>query len=187
MLGWPSIVPSFCAPSMLAVSAEANTSAFAPCASCVRSVGEPAKFMVSLAEGLASSMSVFILLKASVRDAAANTVRLPWTVLAPAADPAAAEPAGFTAADAEPAAAGLAEADAGGLAETGDAVDAATLAAGLLAAALGATLGAVGLDGLEPLPQAARSKSVPARAAGRSARIVPSVIELRPSYPILSN
>ncbi len=53
--------------------AEANTSAGAPCWIWVTSVCEPAKLNVTVTPGLAASKACPISLKASVREAAANT------------------------------------------------------------------------------------------------------------------
>src|SRR5581483_10768774 len=52
-------------------------SALAPCSSCVRKVGLPAKLNSTLTPGLAFWNSVAMSLKESVRDAAAKTVTLP--------------------------------------------------------------------------------------------------------------
>ena len=68
---------------MLAVSADANTSAGAPWLICVTSDEDAAKLNVTFAPGLAASNAVPISLNESVSDAAANTVRSPVTLGAP--------------------------------------------------------------------------------------------------------
>ena len=64
---------------MLAVSAEAKTSAGAPWVICCTSADEASKLKVTLASGLAAVKAAPISLNASVSDAAANTVMSPVT------------------------------------------------------------------------------------------------------------
>src|SRR5262245_54743142 len=71
------MVPSFWAPFILGSPAHANTSARAPWASWVRSVGKPAKLKVTLVPGLACSMVSPISLNASVKEAAVKIVMAP--------------------------------------------------------------------------------------------------------------
>src|SRR3954468_17828829 len=63
--------------STLAGSADANTSAGAPCTICVASVPDEPKLNVTLAPGFARLKSSPILPNASVSDAAADTVTAP--------------------------------------------------------------------------------------------------------------
>jgi hypothetical protein len=62
--------------SMFCVSAEANVSAGAPCWICCTSVLEPAKLNLTVTPGLAAWKSLPIVVKASVSEAAAKTVRV---------------------------------------------------------------------------------------------------------------
>src|SRR5450631_4482027 len=62
---------------MLAWSADANTSAGAPCWIWVTRVLDPAKLNVRLRPGSADAIAVLAALKAPVSDAAAKTLRLP--------------------------------------------------------------------------------------------------------------
>ena len=64
---------------MLAVSAEANTSAGAPSVICVTSADDASKLNVVVASGLAAVNALPISVKASVSEAAANTVISPAT------------------------------------------------------------------------------------------------------------
>src|SRR5215211_655713 len=67
--------PSLTAASIFASSAEANTSAGAPCSSCVRRVELPAKFSFTSVPGCSSSKLAFSSPKASVSEEAAKTVK----------------------------------------------------------------------------------------------------------------
>src|SRR5215204_4895716 len=67
--------PSLTAASIFASSAEANTSAGAPCSSCVRRVELPAKFSFASVPGCSSSKLAFSSPKASVSEEAAKTVK----------------------------------------------------------------------------------------------------------------
>src|SRR5215212_2751443 len=67
--------PSLTAASFFASSAEANTSAGAPCSSCVRRVELPAKFSFTSVPGCSSSKLAFSSPKASVSEEAAKTVK----------------------------------------------------------------------------------------------------------------
>src|SRR5829696_8951582 len=70
-----SVRPSLTASFIFASSAEANTSAGAPCSSCVRRVELPAKFSCTSVPGWSSSKFAFSSLKASVSEEAAKTVK----------------------------------------------------------------------------------------------------------------
>src|SRR5215204_5797397 len=67
--------PSLTASFIFASSAEANTSAGAPCSSCVRRVELPAKFSCTSVPGWSSSKFAFSSPKASVSEEAAKTVK----------------------------------------------------------------------------------------------------------------
>ena len=68
--------------SMLAVSAEAKTSAGAPSTICCTSADEASKLKVALASGLASVKASPTAVNDSVSEAAANTVMSPSTAAA---------------------------------------------------------------------------------------------------------
>src|SRR5215207_9617099 len=70
-----SVRPSLTASFIFASSAEANTSAGAPCSSCVRRVELPAKFSCTSVPGWSSSKFAFSSPKASVSEEAAKTVK----------------------------------------------------------------------------------------------------------------
>src|SRR5262245_18040149 len=72
--GWPSTASASTSWSMLEVLAEANTSDGAPARICSRSADEAPKFISTVVPGFSSSNVLAISPKASVSDAAANTV-----------------------------------------------------------------------------------------------------------------
>ena len=76
-LASPSTRSSPLSLSMFRVSAEAKTSAGAPCVICVTRSAEPAKLRVTSDPGLAASNFPAMSVKAVLRDAAAKTVTLP--------------------------------------------------------------------------------------------------------------
>src|SRR5262249_39580602 len=80
-VGAPSITPPWVALSMLAWSADANTSAGAPLVSCWTSVDEPWKLYLIVTPGCAASNCGLMALKDSVSDAGANTVSVFCSVL----------------------------------------------------------------------------------------------------------
>jgi hypothetical protein len=76
-VAWPSITPPWLALSIVAWSAEAKTSAFAPLVSCCTRVDEPAKLNFTVVPGCWASNSLPSAVNDSVSDAAANTVSVP--------------------------------------------------------------------------------------------------------------
>src|SRR5690348_10304732 len=80
--GVPVVKPSPFNLSMFVVSAEANTSADAPCSICVTRVGVPAKLNFTVTPELAPWNEVPRALKAAVSDAAAKTETVPLSGVA---------------------------------------------------------------------------------------------------------
>jgi hypothetical protein len=76
-VAWPSTTPPWTALSMVAWSAAAKTSAFAPLSSCCTRVDEPAKLNFTVVPGCWASNSLPSAVNDSVSDAAANTVSVP--------------------------------------------------------------------------------------------------------------
>src|SRR5215471_9660385 len=77
--GAPAANPPLTTFCMLATSAEAKTSAGAPCSICMTSIGLPAKLNLTSTPGYRAWTWSPIFVNAPVSDAAASTVRLPET------------------------------------------------------------------------------------------------------------